>query len=380
MAKSYLLAKIWRWHDNPLLTELTASDELFILADDFSSTRLPFTDLTVKETVFTRKSRQVRESFLQSLKRPYTLINTPEDLRGLKGRELIAYHFFDDYYLQALKPLDVTYQFSHPSHFVPKASAQKALTLKNTFSDFRQKLEAQKIYQCPSMPGESMSVAEAEALKSLDSYLLRRAPDTYLEERNEFSAAKAGTHFSLPLALGTLSPQKILQELQRYEDLHGESKSSYWIKFELLWREFFYFTQLFSQRSLYFVDAKTPTPLPSISLRELLVELCEHELIRAMLGELVTTGVLSNRCRQIFASHFVHLNRFDWRYGAYLFQYFLKDYDPSSNWGNWQYLAGVGRDPRGLRFFNISSQLERYNPDGSYLAQWGNQKDFLAHL
>ncbi len=135
-------------------------------------------------------------------------------------------------------------------------------------------------------------------------------------------AAKAGTHFSLPLALGTLSPQRILQELQRYEDLHGESKSSYWIKFELLWREFFYFTQVFSQRSLYFVDAKTSTPLPSISLRELLVELCEHELIRAMLGELVTTGVLSNRCRQIFASHFVHLNRFDWRYGAYLFQYF----------------------------------------------------------
>ncbi|MCE3011801.1 MAG: DASH family cryptochrome, partial [Proteobacteria bacterium] len=67
-------------------------------------------------------------------------------------------------------------------------------------------------------------------------------------------------------------------------------------------------------------------------------------------------------------------------YGAYLFQYFLKDYDPSSNWGNWQYLAGVGRDPRGLRFFNLQTQLERYNPDGSYLAQWGNQKDFLAHL
>ena len=32
----------------------------------------------------------------------------------------------------------------------------------------------------------------------------------------------------------------------------------------------------------------------------------------------------------------------------------LIDFDLSSNWGNWQYLAGVGVDPRGHRQFDLA--------------------------
>jgi deoxyribodipyrimidine photo-lyase len=49
----------------------------------------------------------------------------------------------------------------------------------------------------------------------------------------------------------------------------------------------------------------------------------------------------------------------------------LVDYDLSSNWGNWQYLAGVGNDPRGpTRIFNPVKQAFDYDPEGEYVKAW----------
>ena len=43
----------------------------------------------------------------------------------------------------------------------------------------------------------------------------------------------------------------------------------------------------------------------------------------------------------------------DWRLGAEHFEEYLLDHDPASNWGNWNYVAGVGSDPREDRYFNV---------------------------
>ncbi len=374
MGHHYLLAKIWRWHDNPLLSQLRASDTLYLLRENLSSYNLPFYDLPHLDSRFQRESEQNLNSFADSLPFPIVKISNPCEI---PAKMLKAYYFFDDYYLQSLKGRDVDFISPHPMHFCSEAQARESITPRSSFTEFKQKLEAIDIYSQRTSLTTSASLAERNALDELESYFHGDAPHRYLDERNEFEAASAGTHVSYPLAHGLLSPQRILSELHRFEGLKGESKSTYWIKFELLWREFFYFTQLFSTRKLYFSDALNPSPLERISIAELIRELAEGPLICAMLNELITTGLLSNRCRQIFASYFVHLNKYDWRYGAYLFQYFLKDYDPSSNWGNWQYLAGVGRDPRGLRFFNLETQMQRYNPDRTYLKKWGAKKDFL---
>jgi hypothetical protein len=45
----------------------------------------------------------------------------------------------------------------------------------------------------------------------------------------------------------------------------------------------------------------------------------------------------------------------------------LVDYDLSSNWGNWQYLTGVGNDSRGERIFNLIKQVFGYDPKGNYV-------------
>lgn len=56
--------------------------------------------------------------------------------------------------------------------------------------------------------------------------------------------------------------------------------------------------------------------------------------------------------------------------GAEYFESILIDYDVASNWGNWNYVAGVGSDPREDRYFNIMKQAERYDPNGDYVRLW----------
>jgi deoxyribodipyrimidine photo-lyase len=94
-------------------------------------------------------------------------------------------------------------------------------------------------------------------------------------------------------------------------------------------------------------------------------------LIDASMRELFLTGYTSNRARQNVASFLSKHLGIDWRIGAEWYEMLLTDYDVSSNWGNWQYTAGVGNDPRGeARIFNPVKQAFDYDPKGEYVKAW----------
>jgi deoxyribodipyrimidine photo-lyase len=95
-----------------------------------------------------------------------------------------------------------------------------------------------------------------------------------------------------------------------------------------------------------------------------------YPLVDANLTELYQTGWMSNRGRQNVASFMSKTLKLDWRFGAALFEHYLIDYDVSSNYGNWQYISGVGVDPREDRVFNVSLQAKKYDPTGAYLHHW----------
>jgi deoxyribodipyrimidine photo-lyase len=46
------------------------------------------------------------------------------------------------------------------------------------------------------------------------------------------------------LAHGCLSPRHVYHELQRYEQQRTKNKSTYWVVFELMWRDYFRFFAL----------------------------------------------------------------------------------------------------------------------------------------
>ena len=94
-------------------------------------------------------------------------------------------------------------------------------------------------------------------------------------------------------------------------------------------------------------------------------------LIDASQRELWLTGWTSNRARQNVASYLSKHLGIDWRIGAEWYEQNLIDYDVSSNWGNWQYVAGVGNDPRGdARVFNPVKQAVDYDTNGEYVRTW----------
>jgi deoxyribodipyrimidine photo-lyase len=81
---------------------------------------------------------------------------------------------------------------------------------------------------------------EAEALSRLQHYLWGSdLVATYFDIRNGMLGADYSTKFAPWMAAGCLSPRTIYHELKKYEAQRVATKSTYWVVFELIWRDFF---------------------------------------------------------------------------------------------------------------------------------------------
>ena len=202
-----------------------------------------------------------------------------------------------------------------------------------------------------------------------------KAISTYKETRNGLLGADYSSKFSPWLALGCLSPREIAAQLKKYETEFGANDSTYWLIFELLWRDYFRFimkkhrNKLFQQAGIK-SEEKELKPIQQMHLERWINGETGNDFIDANMIELQTTGFMSNRGRQNVASYFCNEVHLDWRYGAAYFEQQLIDYDVCSNWGNWAYLAGVGTDPRGQRVFNIEKQANDYDKNEAYRNTW----------
>jgi len=229
---------------------------------------------------------------------------------------------------------------------------------------------------------------EHEALNRLNYYFWDTDfVQTYKNTRNGLLGGDYSTKFSPYLALGCISPRTIYFELKKYEKERKSNQSTYWVFFELVWRDYFHFIlkkhgkQLFSTQGIKEEDYKWSHSEKDFQKWK------EGEtgvpFVDANMKELNETGFMSNRGRQNVASFLTHDLNIDWRWGAWYFECQLLDYDVASNWGNWAYVAGVGNDPRENRYFNILSQAKKYDPKGEYIKYWlpslSNVEGFNAH-
>jgi len=216
---------------------------------------------------------------------------------------------------------------------------------------------------------------ESEAFKRLQHYFW----DTdrlqiYKETRNGMLGADYSSKFSPWLANGSLSPRKVYEEVQRYESKKKKNNSTYWMIFELIWRDYFRFIcakygkKVFRKGGIRGLPIEWQQDWPRFDLW------CEgntgYPLVDANMREISATGFMSNRGRQNVASFLTKNLGIDWHMGAEWFESLLIDYDVCSNWGNWNYTAGVGNDARGFRYFNIPKQSKDYDPKGDYVKHW----------
>ena len=215
---------------------------------------------------------------------------------------------------------------------------------------------------------------EQQGLTHLQRYFRSGLASTYKETRNGLDGKDCSTKFSPWLANGCLSARRIIQSLRDYERNMGANDSTYWIYFELLWREYYQlYAHRYGKRLFGYSGIKSRKPTTSF-YPERFQKWCRgntpYPIVNACMKQLNSTGYMSNRGRQLVASCFVHELGLDWRYGAAYMEHQLIDYDTASNWGNWQYLAGVGADPRGHRRFDLTKQTQLYDPDRVFINRW----------
>ncbi len=215
---------------------------------------------------------------------------------------------------------------------------------------------------------------ENQALTHLESYFAGELPASYKLTRNALDGWENSSKMSPWLNGGELSPRRLLHRLRDYEASITANESTHWLFVELLWREYFQWLALKIGSALFALKGSTSCQLLGCFYPERFQQWCHgstpYPLVNACMVQLQQTGYLSNRGRQIAASCFINELELDWRYGAAWFEHQLVDYDVAVNWGNWQYIAGVGADPRGGRHFNLTKQQEIYDPDGHYRARW----------
>ena len=215
---------------------------------------------------------------------------------------------------------------------------------------------------------------ETEGLKQLSHYFASDSASHYKKQRNELDGWGNSSKFSPWLANGNLSVRQICFILNDYEQQIGANESTYWLFFELLWREYFqWYAHRHGKHLFAFKGIKQQKPFTSFypeRFRKWCSGNTPYPLVNACMKQLNVTGFMSNRGRQIVASCLVNELAVDWRYGAAYFEQQLLDYDVASNWGNWQYLAGVGADPRSKRHFDFEKQTRQYDPEGLFMNKW----------
>ncbi|MEL6157704.1 MAG: DASH family cryptochrome [Cyanobacteria bacterium J06627_32] len=216
---------------------------------------------------------------------------------------------------------------------------------------------------------------ETAALERLQHYFWEADRlRVYKETRNGMLGADYSSKFSAWLANGSLSPRQVHEEVQRYERERKKNNSTYWMVFELIWRDYFRFVCEKYGRKVFRKGGIRGLPIDWQQDWQRFDLWREGEtgypLIDANMKEIAATGFMSNRGRQNVASFLTKNLGIDWQMGAEWFESLLIDYDVCSNWGNWNYTAGVGNDARGFRYFNIPKQSKDYDPEGSYVKHW----------
>jgi deoxyribodipyrimidine photo-lyase len=254
---------------------------------------------------------------------------------------------------------------------------------------------------------------ETLAHKRVDNLLASGAINGYKDTRDGLLGLNNSTKLSAYLALGCITARQIhtemflfetgdsspsaASELQR-EKLkrwriadgfgQGESKGTAGVRFELLWPDYFrliarkYGAKLFllrgirgsSDKEWRRIEHKSRSNGQAETTRSVFQRFCSRRtgisFVDASQREIYLTSYTSNRARQNVTSFLAkHLN-VDWRLGAEWYESMLVDYDIANNWGNWQYVAGVGNDPREGRVFNPIKQALDYDKEGTYITMW----------
>ncbi|MEM6396441.1 MAG: DASH family cryptochrome [Bacteroidota bacterium] len=280
---------------------------------------------------------------------------------------------------------------------VPFPPEKTPLTFKSFRNKITKKIRPRKVFPTPTIlppnpfmsAGEQPSVeelsfetheikadfnipipaGETAALKRLQHYTF----DTDLILRYKYTRNKSlgldySSKFSAYMAHGCLSPRQIYFTVKEYEREVKRNISTWWLMFEVIWRDFFKFQAMRFGNLMFSPGGIRERETNWVEDHDLFNRWREGRtgipFLDAHMRELVSTGFMSNRGRVNAASFLTKDYRIDWRWGAAWFEHCLIDYDVCSNWINWNTQALE------IYYTNPVHQAMKYDKKGEYTLNW----------
>lgn len=294
------------------------------------------------------------------------------DLCSLLKKNNYNVHCYDDLYLLPISKLEKQYVKFTPfyNYYCNKYKIQKPKELKhlkhqlkvypsNKFDihDIKKKINLKPVHKL-------LCGGRSEGLKQLKNYNWK----SYNSTRNHLTIPTS--QLSMYLKYGCLSPREVYHTIQNNK-----------YRRQLFWRDFYaHITNCHPHVLEGQIKKSSNQPLKTkyTSIywnRKYFKEWCKGEtgfpIIDACMRQLNTEGYIHNRGRLIVSSFLVKILGIDWKDGERYFAQQLMDYDPMSNNGNWQWIAGTGADSQPyFRIFNPWKQSETHDPDAIYIKTW----------
>ncbi|MFC4142725.1 DASH family cryptochrome [Pedobacter mendelii] len=264
------------------------------------------------------------------------------------------------YRIPAGKAAESRKTFSRPDH-LKAATHIKA----NEFPAYKHYGFTKKEYEnCkPFVEG-----GETAALKRLEYYTFKSELLTgYRWSRNKSDGLDYSSKFSPYLALGCISAREIYERVREYEAQIKKNQSTWWLIFELVWRDYFTFKGMRFGSSIFLTKGYKNKDIfwenDPLKFEKWCLGNTGIPFIDAHMRQLNQTGYMSNRGRVNCASYFVHDLKIDWTWGAAYFESKLIDYDVSSNWMNWHMQAFE------IWYTNPVHQSNKYKSQ-DFIRQW----------
>jgi len=225
-------------------------------------------------------------------------------------------------------------------------------------------------------PKETFHGGENAALARLQQYTFETEQLTsYRWTRNRSLGMDYSSKFSPWMALGSLSPRIIYWEVKRYEKEIKKNASTWWLIFEVVWRDYFKYSAIRHGNKIFAKGGIKNRSVEWTYDKELFERWrlgnTGIPFIDAHMRQLNDTGFMSNRGRVNCASFLTRDYKIDWRWGAAWFETQLLDYDVCSNWMNWNTQATE------IWYTNPVHQSLKYDKEGEYVNTWIPELKFV---
>ncbi len=217
---------------------------------------------------------------------------------------------------------------------------------------------------------------ESEAIRKLNDFIKEnfKASALSLKQKKKKSSVLV-TNMSPYLNAGCISPKTIYEKINRFRGNKYHSNRSSCIIHGLMRRDFFKLQEKKHVEKIFKKEGIRDLPLNELTDDMEKFELWKNAktgvpIVDAFMRELNLTGFISFEGRRILSQFLIEELKVNWQIGAEYFQSVLVDYNPCSNWGNWNTMAGVNYDAKEDRYCNFITKAKKLDPKGDFIRKW----------